>query len=205
MEGQAGEAAGAGAGGNEQTDDAARTWNRLDGDALLKEANALALYVGRHGDGLFDDDADGGSSDPYQALLEAIAAATSSPSTSGWETLMQAYAKVSKVTYEKRGVNGRSVLDTANDRQSSVRNLSWWRDSWRGLPRYRPLLIGLSFFAMALAVHAVPHLTDPNSDGFLVSLARALNPLLVPALWGGHWRLHVPRQTHLEQAQPAGV
>ncbi|WP_419859718.1 hypothetical protein [Candidatus Palauibacter sp.] len=185
MEGQAGEAAGTGAGGNEQTDIAARTWNRLDGDALLEEANALALYVGRHGDGLSDDDADGGSNDPYQALLEAIAAASSSPSTSSWETLMQAYAKVAKVTSKKRGVNGRSVLDTANDRQSRARDISWLRHSWKGLPRYRPLLIGLSFFAAALAVQAVPHLADQNPDGFLVRLTRALNPLLVPALWGG--------------------
>ena len=182
---QAGAPAGAGASDSEDKDDAATTWNRLDGDALIEEANALALYVGRHGDGLFEDDAGGTRDDPYQALLAAIAAATSSPSASNWEALTQAYAKVSRVTYERRGVNGRSVLDTANVRQSRVRSLKWWREWWWGLARYRPLGIGLFLFLSALAVHAIPHVSGQNADGFLSKLIDALNPLLVPALWGG--------------------
>ena len=81
---------------------------------------------------------------------------------------MDAYAKVSSVTYEKRGVNGRSVLDTAN---AGLRSVS-----------YRPFWIGVVMFVIALVVHSVPHLF---SDGFGVTLMGALNPLLIPALWGG--------------------
>ena len=80
---------------------------------------------------------------------------------------MDAYATVSSVTYEKRGVNGRSVLDTAN---AGLRSAS-----------YRPLWIGVVLFVMALVVHYVAQLP---SDGFWVTLIGALNPLLIPALWG---------------------
>ena len=184
MEGQAAKQAGEGASGSNENDNAPGTWQQLNGDALLEESNALALYVGRHGDGLVED-VDGATDDPYRALLAAIAEATSSPSASSWKTLMQAYSRVSTVTYGKRGVNGRSVLDTANVRRSRIRSLSWWREWWEGLQRYRPLGIGLIFFLIALAVHAVPHFSGQNAGGFLVRLTHALTPLLIPALWGG--------------------
>ena len=149
--------------------DQAKTWEDLEGNTLLEEAKALALYVGRHGNGLFEENAgSGGKDDPCDALLAAIANATSSPSAANWTKLMEAYARVSSVTYEKRGVNGRSVLDTAN---VGLRSVS-----------LRPLWIGVVLFLIALVVHAVPHLF---SDGFGVTLMGALNPLLVPALWGG--------------------
>lgn len=148
--------------------DQAKTWEDLGGDTLLEEAKALALYVGRHGDGLFEVNAgSGGKDDPCDALLAAIANATSSPSAASWTKLMEAYAKASSVTYEKRGVNGRSVLDTAN---VGLRSAS-----------LRPFWIGVVLFVIALVVHAAPHLF---SDG-LGTLMGALNPLLVPALWGG--------------------
>ena len=149
--------------------DQAKTWEDLEGNTLLEEAKALALYVGRHGNGLFEENAgSGGKDDPCDALLAAIANATSSPSAASWTMLMEAYARVSSVTYEKRGVNGRSVLDTAN---AGLRSVS-----------LRPLWIGVILFVIALVVHAVPHLF---SDGFGVTLMGALNPLLIPALWGG--------------------
>ena len=149
--------------------DQAKTWEDLEGNTLLEEAKALALYVGRHGNGLFEENAgSGGKDDPCDALLAAIANATSSPSAANWTKLMEAYAMVSSVTYEKRGVNGRSVLDTAN---VGLRSVS-----------LRPFWIGVVLFVIALVVHAVPHLF---SDGFGVTLMGALNSLLVPALWGG--------------------
>ena len=149
--------------------DQAKTWEDLEGNTLLEEAKALALYVGRHGNGLFEENAgSGGKDDPCDALLAAIANATSSPSAASWTILMDAYAKVSSVTYEKRGVNGRSVLDTANAGLWSV--------------SYRPFWIGVVLFVIALVMHSVPHLF---SDGFGVTLMGALNPLLIPALWGG--------------------
>ena len=149
--------------------DHAKTWDELEGHTLLEEANALALYVGRHGNGLFEENAGSGATDdPRDALLAAIANATSSPSAASWTMLMDAYAKVSSVTYKERGVNGRSVLDTAN---AGPRSAS-----------YRPFWIGVLLFVTALAVHALPHLL---SDGFWVTLMEALSPLLIPALWGG--------------------
>ena len=148
--------------------DQAKTWEDLEGNTLLEEAKALALYVGRHGNGLFEENAgSGGKDDPCDALLATIANATSSPSAASWTMLMDAYAKVSSVTYEKRGVNGRSVLDTANAGLCSV--------------SYRPFWIGVVLFVIALVMHSVPHFF---SDGFGV-LMGALNPLLIPALWGG--------------------
>ena len=149
--------------------DQAKTWEDLEGNTLLEEAKALALYVGRHGNGLFEENAgSGGKDDPCDALLAAIANATSSPSSANWTKLMEAYARVSSVTYERRGVNGRSVLDTAD---VGLRSVS-----------LRPFWIGVVLFVIALVVHAIPHL---SSDGFGVTLMGALNPLLIPALWGG--------------------
>ena len=148
--------------------DHAKTWEDLEGNTLLEEAKALALYVGRHRSGLFEEKAgSGGKDDPCDALLLAIANATSSPSAESWTTLMEAYTRVSNVTYAKRGVNGRSVLDTANARLWSV--------------SYRPFWIGVLLFVAALAVHSVPYV----SEGVGVTLMEALNPLLIPALWGG--------------------
>ena len=149
--------------------DQANTWEDLGGDTLLEEAKALALYVGRHGNGLFEVNAgSGGKDDPCAALLVAIADATSSPSAASWTKLMETYAEASSVTYEKRGVNGRSVLDTANVGLGSA--------------SLRPFWIGVVLFVIALVVHTVPHLF---SDGLGVTLMGALNPLLIPALWGG--------------------
>ncbi len=154
--------------GDAADDDHASTWEQLNGNTLLDEANALALYVGRHGNGLFGDDEIQGGDDPLGTLAEAIAKATSSPSATSWKILMEAYTKVASVTYEKRGVNGRSVLDTAA--------AGLWSAS------YRPLWVGVVLFGIALVVHAVPHLLRP--DGFWVTLLGALNSLLIPALWG---------------------
>ena len=128
--------------------DQAKTWEDLEGNTLLEEAKALALYVGRHGNGLFEENAgSGGKDDPCDALLAAIANATSSPSAASWTMPMDAYAKISSVTYEKRGVNGRSVLDTGQcwaverlvpavlDRGSSVRDRP--RYALRAAPLFR--------------------------------------------------------------------
>ena len=145
MVGQGRETAGEEPGDGIVGGDHAKTWEDLEGDALLKEAKALALYAGRHGNGLFEENAGSRSGDDLcDALLAAITNATSTPSAESWTKLMDAYAKVSSVTYEKRGVNGRSVLDTAN---AGLRSAS-----------YRPCWIGLVLFLIALFVHAAPDL-----------------------------------------------
>ena len=170
---------------SEQTRGTDRTWEKLKGDELLDEANALALYVGRHGDGLFGNDANEGDDDCYGVLLTAIAAATSSPSASSWEVLMGAYARVSSVTYEKRGVNGRSVLDTANRRRSTLWSLAGLGERWRGSQRYRAPLIGVVLFAFALFVHQLLAQSEGSTSSGMLSVVEALAPLLIPALWGG--------------------
>ena len=98
---------------------------------------------------------------------------------------MHAYARVSSVTYEKHGVNGRSVLDTTNVRRSPFWSVSRLHEWWRGTQRYRPLVIGVTLFLVALVIHAAPHLSPQDSADFWVTLMRALSPLLIPALWGG--------------------
>ena len=170
---------------SEQTRGTDRTWGKLKGDELLDEANALALYVGRHGDGLFGNDADKGDDDRYRELLTAIAEATSSPSASSWKTLMQAYSRVSSVTYEKRGVNGRSVLDTANRRRSDFWSLARLGEWWRGSQRYRAPFIGVVLFFLALFVHQLLVQSGGSTSTGMSSVVEALAPLLVPALWGG--------------------
>ena len=162
------------------------TWDSEALDSLLSEANALALYIARHGDRIFAGDAELQDT-PYNDLLAAIAGVTASRSASDWQSLMTTYARVTAITYEKRGVNGRTILDTGNVRTGARGSSRWaqilgWFASKR---RYRPVTIGVILFAMALTVEVAmnPTVGDSNSD--TAKLISALAPLLIPALWGG--------------------
>lgn len=159
-------------------------WDPQRRDSLLAEANALALYIARHGDAVLGED-DALDQASYADLLTAIAAASESPSPSEWHTLMTTYAKVTSVTYAKRGVNGRTILDTTNGhlRAPGSYRKGWFRSV--GLRRFRPAWIGAVLFAGALAIEVAmtPALFDPDST--LIKLIVALAPHLFPALWGG--------------------
>ena len=150
-------------------------------DQLMAEANALALYVARHGDSLRD-----GSKTLYDQLLSAIEKAKSSPSTPHWRALMAAYAEVTAITYKELGINGRTILDTQN--KISPRFLPWLF-----APRNRPGVIGAALFAMALFFEVLMSWSGGVSDPgeltgiwtFGYYLIGALSTYLVPAAWGG--------------------
>lgn len=167
-------------------------WDPLRLESLLAEANALAIYVARHGDtGLGEDDALDRAS--YADLLTAISAVSESPSPSGWQTLMTTYAKVTSVTYAKRGVNGRTILDTANGRLRTpgappkgrlARLVPGWLRSL-GVRRFRPVWIAVVLFAVALVMEVAMTPALVGAESIWAKLVVALAPLLVPALWGG--------------------
>ena len=176
------------------------TWDTVALESLLREANALALYIARHGDrglaGAVDP-----QDTPYNDLLVAIAGVTASRSASDWQRLMTTYARVTAITYEKRGVNGRTILDTGNVGTGARGSSRWsrivgWFASKR---RYRPVTIGVILFAMALTVEVAmnPTVGDSNSD--MAKLISALAPLLIPALLGRDWCLHLFDETPLGQ------
>lgn len=156
-------------------------WSADEYSRLIAEANALALYVARHGDTLPDDTGKA----LYDALLQAVANATSKCSADHWKALMKTYAEVTAVTYANRGVNGRTILDTQTKSRSS----------WRRLfaPRHRPVTIGVALFVFALVMEGLMSWIGRISDpGVLTGLQRfayfsvgALSSFLVPAAWGG--------------------
>lgn len=154
-------------------------------DCLLKEANALACYVSGHGDSLPGD---------CQGLLENLAKASSDfqaeKSAGKWQVLICAYAKLTAVTYKDRGVNGRTILDTQKEGFK-------WRRVFSS-PRYRPMAIGVIFFAFALTFQVLTTRTVVDSNGgfkagtpefmqkeVIRTTVNTLSRFLIPALWGG--------------------
>ena len=161
-------------------------WDPMDLDALLVEAKAVALYVARHGDRLLVSEG-GADTAEYCQLLSAIAGATATPSASTWQDLMAAYARITAVTYDKREVNGRTILDTLNAPPGGDLSKSdWITHRWTGVQRYRPVFIGLCLFGLALFCEATLSEDGANggaADGRVEELIRNLSHLLVPALW----------------------
>ena len=156
-------------------------WSEEECGKLIAEANALALYIARHGDTLPDTT----GKELYAALLQAVANATPSCSADHWRTLMKTYAEVTAITYASRGVNGRTILDTQTKSPSS----------WRRLfaPRNRPVTIGVVLFVFALLMEGlmswVGRISDPGTltgfHRFAYFSVGALSSFLVPAAWGG--------------------
>ena len=152
-------------------------WNPKELVRLIAEAEALALYVSRHGDSLPDE-----HDTLRDGLFDAIANAKLTPSPQQWRDLMSAYAKVTAVTYKERGVNGRTILDTQSKRS---RTLLAARD--------RPMVIGLILFVFALTLEVLIHwrggVSDPSTltgiKAFAYLLIGTLSTFLVPAFWGG--------------------
>ena len=163
----------------EETDES--TWNAEEFDRLLAEANALALYVARHGDSLSVE-----NKGLYVSLLDAISTAESSRSPPQWHALMKAYADVTAVTYMDRGVNGRTILDTQSKKPSSA-------GRWRFVPRVRPMVIGIVLFVLVLVLEVLmdwsARVSDPGTlsvfSGGAFALITTLSTFLVSAAWGG--------------------
>lgn len=104
-------------GGDDDRSQASRDAEEFD--RLCDEASALALYIARHGDSL--NDAAGGLHD---GLLKAISDARSSRSSGNWQALMQAYAKVTEITYRDRGVNGRTIPRYTEESSREIESLA---------------------------------------------------------------------------------
>lgn len=150
---------------------------------LLEEAQALAWYVGRHGDVL--PAGSDGKNPLYEELLETIENAVAGDAGSRYRKLMAAYAKVTAVTYKERGVNGRTILDTQSNPNSR-------RFGWLRAPKNRPGLIGLALFILAMLFEALADwrgcVSDPNQlniSVFWYHLIGTLTLFLLPAFWGG--------------------
>lgn len=150
---------------------------------LLMETEALALYVARHGDVLPDDTNVAG---PSGELLAALSAAKSDPDAAKWQALMQAYAKLSAITYKTRGVNGRTILDTRAPPGKRI-----WKRAFG--PRYRAVSTGVILFAVALVLEwvadwagSVPESASLTGLQFYAqSFVESLGTFLIPAAWGG--------------------
>ena len=157
------------------------SWDAEEFDRLLAEANALALYVARHGDSLSDE-----NKGLYVSLLDAISAAASSRSSDQWHALMKAYADVTAVTYMDRGVNGRTILDTQSRKPNPA-------GRWRFVPRIRPMVIGIGLFALVLVLEVLmdwaARVSDPGTlsvfQAWGFALVTTLSTFLVSAAWGG--------------------
>lgn len=151
-----------------------------DLDRLVAEANALALYVSRHGDALSVE-----KHNLHEELLVAIGKVVEERSTEAWRELMAAYAKVTAVTYKERGVNGRTLLDT-----QVAGNSRFWRFS---SSKDRPIRIGIGLFFFALIMELLMSWSGGVSDaavlgsigGFAHLIGTTLSNLVSPALWGG--------------------
>ena len=149
-------------------------------DALIAEADALALYVSRHGDALARD-----QHELHGNLLSAIVKVKQERTAGAWQELMAAYAEITAVTYKERGVNGRTVLDT-----KAAGSSRFWQLS---VPRNRPIVIGVTFFFLALLLELLMHwsggVSDATTLGWMGSVGHlvgtTLSNLLSPALWGG--------------------
>ena len=174
------------------SDDSLTPWEPPRLASLLAEANALALYIARHGDAILVEE-EAANQAAYADLLAAIAAVSESPSASEWQTLMTAYARVTTVTYGKLGVNGCTILDTADHHSHLLdsSNGGWLtrlvptrlRSAWTR--RFRPVWIGVSLFLAALAMEVAMTPTIVADDSLWAKLVIGLAPLLFPALWGG--------------------
>lgn len=158
-------------------EDAETVWDPNELVRLIAEAEALALYVSRHGNSLSD-----GYDTLRDGLLKAIANAKSIPSSHHWRDLMSAYAKVTAVTYMERGVNGLTILDTQRKKSRKFLEV-----------RDRPMVIGLMLFVFALIIEVLIQwrsgVSDPSTltgiNAFAYLLIGTLSTFLVPAFWGG--------------------
>lgn len=168
---------------------------------LLRECEALVLFLGRYGSAFADAT---GMPAAMQNLADLVATMSGRvPTPTEWKNLVLAYSEVTKITYAKLGVNGRSILDTwgidgmfgrPTGAAGHVRGVSgalnWSEFSGR---RKRPLRFAACLAASALflqwLVAWAGRVSDPKAlEWYLVpgyGLATDLAPLLIPAAWGG--------------------
>ena len=160
---------------------------------LLTECKAIVLYVARHGDVLKEDD-------KLEAAYKQLALLVSkcnhdSASSDDWQSLLVAYANVTRITFATRGVNGRSVLDTWDELGDGPRVGSRIRrllvPSFHS-KRLQPLLWAATFSVLAIVFQGLTGWTGRNdpaqlTNGWLIlhNVVTDLDELLGPAIWGG--------------------
>ena len=164
-----------------------------DRKEILRECEALAIYIARHGDILKNDD----EKDCFKRLTSLVCKCQGNDFTvEDWSNLIEEYANVSNFTYSNRGVNGRTVLDTWGRTEQKPRKL--WK-IFRWIPaqfypkRYqRPLTVAIGLLIIAIILQIsigwASRVSDPSLLGkyFFIyfNLVHDLIPLLLPAVWG---------------------
>ena len=164
-----------------------------DRNEILKECEALAIYIARHGDILKDDK----EKECFKRLTSLVSKCQSNDFiVEDWSNLIEEYANVSNFTYSNRGVNGRTVLDTWG--RTDLKPRKWWNVfRWTPLLFYpkryqRPLTAALWLLIIAIILHIsigwASRISDPSllGNNFLIlfNLVHDLIPLLLPAVWG---------------------
>ena len=175
---------------------------------ILKECAALIVYISRHGDVLLDDEGnalDKELKDAYEKLIEGVMKCNSNKASSeDWQTLVKAYTEVTRFTYKKKGVNGRSVLDTLGGtmrifQTETEKPQRWWRrlrlPRWLSCslkPQHKPMCYAVIFLLTALLLELLTgwagRISDPDqlagSQRHLYNSIIDLAHILVPAFWG---------------------
>ena len=182
-------------------------------EEILKECAALIVYISRHGDVLPDKATDeteinqdeiNDLRQAYEDLIKGVMTCNSPESTpDDWRALVMAYTKVTRFTYARKGVNGRSVLDTLGgtmqifQAETEKPHRRWSLSGLTGLlfpsKRQNRLMWYAGFFLLAaLLLELVTgwsgRIDDPSKlAGFWKHLYNAtidLAHILVPASWG---------------------
>jgi len=152
-----------------------------DGDILIAEAGALALFIARRGNMLNDDAT---RKTAYKDLQEAVAAAKAGKDES-YRRLLDAYAQVSAFTYAEHGVNGRTILDTELSRTAAEISGADKRFHWLKKPRNRPLVLGGTLLLMVGIFEGILLITGSASDyNELHATLLSAKKLLLPLVWG---------------------
>lgn len=202
-------APGAGNEPEENNDDTAvSTLLACNHEEILKECTALIVYISRHGDVLLDNEGnalDTELNDAYKKLIDGVMKCNSDKAASkDWQALVNAYTEVTRFTYKKKGVNGRSVLDTLGgtmrifQTETEKPQRRWRRlplPRWSSCslkPQHKPMCYALIFLLMALLLELLTgwsgRISDPDqlagSRRHLYNSIIDLAHILVPALWG---------------------
>ena len=184
-----------------------------DHEEILKECAALIVYISRHGNILTDKATDAGGTtqkeidevkQDYKMLIEGVMTCNSANATSDdWQKLMMAYTGVTRFTFAREGVNGRSVLDTLGGKMrifqtESKKPRRWWQlrlPRWLSCslkPQHKPMCYVILFLVAALALEllmgwAGREKAPDDLEGYLkyqYYIVIDLAHLLVPAFWG---------------------
>lgn len=193
--------------GQDQDDAMGSVFLTCNREEILKECTALIVYISRHGDVLLDDDGNAPVQelkDAYERLIDGVMKCNNpDPTAEDWQTLINAYTEVTRYTYAKKGVNGRSVLDTLGGTMRvfqtetekpqgrwQLRLPRWLSSSLK--PQHKPMCYAIIFLLVALLLELLTgwsgRIDDPGKlEGVQKHLYNAIIDLahiLVPAFWG---------------------